>query len=357
MVLRIHFTSEDLVRTHVATAADPLWEVVLGHFLLQERGPVYLRSWVRRWRSDSQWATKIRPGARLLAGLAPLGPYFPDFLTPAEACDGLGAGLEAIARTPRRRLTYELNRLASGRAGRPLPDWLSSFADAEVPALEQLTMALRCFYEAAIEPHDDVIRTSIDADLAQRGRCLLKGGIEALFRSFHPLMSWQSPVLEVRYDVDHDLHLNGRGLRLVPSYFCHGSPVSVADPELTPVLVYPVAVEHRWTPVTSRRPSPSLGKLMGATRASVLHAIDTGATTTELARALRTSPASISRHTTVLREAGLIASHRYGPAVLHTLTPLGLRLLDQPPASSEGDCPRDTSGPVGTHDRTLTMIS
>ena len=41
-----------------------------------------------------------------------------------------------------------------------------------------------------------------------------------------------------------------------------------------------------------------------------------------------TSPASVSRHTHVLREAGLVATTRDGTAVRHTLTPLGIALLD-----------------------------
>jgi DNA-binding transcriptional ArsR family regulator len=40
------------------------------------------------------------------------------------------------------------------------------------------------------------------------------------------------------------------------------------------------------------------------------------------------SPASISQHTAVLRDAGLIRSSRLGKSVVHTMTPLGVALLD-----------------------------
>ena len=42
-----------------------------------------------------------------------------------------------------------------------------------------------------------------------------------------------------------------------------------------------------------------------------------------LARQLGISPAGVSQHLKVLREAGLIDSHRRGRSVLHTRTPLG----------------------------------
>lgn len=107
-----------------------------------------------------------------------------------------------------------------------------------------------------------------------------------------------------------------------------GSAISLADPDLTPVLVYPISTEHRWPAITAASRQQPLARLLGSTRAAVLATVDAGATTTELAHALGTSPASISRHTTVLRDAGLLNTHRHGPAVLHSLTPLGTQLLN-----------------------------
>jgi len=55
-----------------------------------------------------------------------------------------------------------------------------------------------------------------------------------------PLFRWRWPVLEAPYPLDKDVHLAGRGLLLVPSYFCRRMPVTFADPGLPPVLVYPI---------------------------------------------------------------------------------------------------------------------
>lgn len=326
-MLRVHFTAEDLARTHVAFAPDPLWEMLLGSFKLHERPrPAFMRPWAQRLRDHPEWNSAIRPGIQLLGDLAPQGPYFPDFVTPAEAEAGLDAGLEAIMRTPHRRVMRELNLLAShGRS--KLPAWLNLFATDTTRALTHVTTTLRRYHDVAVAPHHDLIKAGIDADRALRARHLLDGGVEGLLHGMRPLMDWQPPVLHVRYDVEHEMHLNGRGVRLVPSYFCHGSPVAIADPELPPVIIYPIAAEHRW--MSAPHASQPLRELLGATRANVLSAITSEPSTTRLARILRISPAAASRHATVLRNAGLIDTHRHGSAVLHTLTPLGARLLDR----------------------------
>jgi DNA-binding MarR family transcriptional regulator len=49
---------------------------------------------------------------------------------------------------------------------------------------------------------------------------------------------------------------------------------------------------------------------------------------TSEAAELGVSAATVSGHTRTLREAGLIVTARAGKAVLHSLTPLGSRLLE-----------------------------
>ena len=39
---------------------------------------------------------------------------------------------------------------------------------------------------------------------------------------------------------DRDLYLDGRGIELQPSAFCWQVPTKLRDPELTPILVYPI---------------------------------------------------------------------------------------------------------------------
>jgi DNA-binding transcriptional ArsR family regulator len=322
--LRVHFTTDDLARTTVTAAVDPMWEVIFSRFRLLERSrqPAF-QPWVSDLRSDPDRLAQMKTGARLLDVLAPPCPYFPDFLTPYEARNGLDSGLDALMSTPRYRLRRELQRLAMYRN---LPGWVSRLADGDVAMLTHLADALRDYYSVVIAPYHDMIQSAVAADRAQRARDVLAGGVEGLLSGLSPLMRWNAPVLEVSYVNDGELHLGGRGLHLVPSYFCQRGPVSLADPALHPVLIYPI--EQQYRSVQTAVDTRGAEALLGRTRAAVLATLQASATTTELARALQISPASASRHATVLRGAGLILTCRDGSAVLHTITPLGTALLN-----------------------------
>ena len=67
--------------------------------------------------------------------------------------------------------------------------------------------------------------------------------------------------------------------------------------------------------------------LVGAGRAKTLRALATPASTTTLARRLAVTAPTASAHTAVLRNAGLITTHRDGQRVRHELTIVGTALL------------------------------
>ncbi|WP_205302488.1 ArsR/SmtB family transcription factor [Nonomuraea montanisoli] len=334
--MRIHFDAEDLTRVTLADEPDPLWEMIFTRFRFRDRvRSLTFRPWFEEVREPARTAG-MRRGAHVLDVLVPAGPYFPDFLTPYEGLRGLDSGLAALLRTPKRRLAAELRLLARHRT---LPRWVRPIAEGNALALEHLGAALRDYHETAIAPFRELVGAAVDADRACRTRALLRGGVEGLFAGFAPLMRWSPPVLETEYVVDQDLVLGGRGLRLVPSYFCQRAPLTLADPELPPVLIYPIEQRHRWRPAVNRR--AGLDALMGANRSAVLHALGRSATTTQLARMLGISATAASRHATALREAGLVDTRRDGNAVLHTLTRLGTALL-------QGSLPQgSTGGPAG----------
>lgn len=322
-MLRIHFSAGDLERTQIAERVDPLWEMVFSRLRLTEGDSgVLLEPWLRDLRRHGDRQV-IRSGVRLLAVLSPLGPYFPDFLTPPEGADGLEPALQAIRATPRARLREEF-RLLAGVS--PTPAWTRPLAEGCGGALAELTEALARYHAAVIEPYTALIEEAVDTDRLHRHGA---SSVEGLLHGMWPLMNWRPPVLEVQYAHNRELHLNGRGLRLVPSYFCRRTPVAFADPGLPPTLVYPV--HHDWTwqqqLASGRREQAALAALLGSTRSAVLAAVGAGATTTELAERLGASPSAVSRHTTVLREAGLLTTERQGLSVLHQRTVLGSALL------------------------------
>jgi DNA-binding transcriptional ArsR family regulator len=321
-VLRIHFTPQDVRRVRLASRPHPLWETVLAVQLLQHSdGAAEFAGWRREARAAIRAAGAVA-GARLLTSLAPNASYFPDFLTPGVH-DDVETGVDAVLSTPRGRLAAEIGRL--GRHHR-LPALASRIAGGEPAALAELGDALRSVHRLAVDAHAPHVQARIDADLAVRSRALLSAGVDGLLSSYPPLMRWAPPVLHVRYGLDKDLHLRGRGLVLVPAFFCWGSAVALADADLPPVLVHPVA-HDRGQPWRRGAPGAALAALLGTTRANALQAVGAGCTTTELARRLRVSVPSASRHASVLRDAGLVESTRSRNTVVHTLTTLGRELL------------------------------
>ncbi|MDH2391319.1 winged helix-turn-helix domain-containing protein [Streptomyces sp. HNM0663] len=343
-MLRIHFTGDDLAGVRMAARPDVLWETILSfHRLRDRRGATVFGE----WRSETR--ARLNGETRLLSALVPPKGYFPDFLTPPEARDGLDAGLQALRATPPARLRAELALAAADRACVPgLPGRLAALAEGRAEPLARLVGALHGYFRAAVEPYWPHLQARIEADRAVRGRALLDGGPDELLDSLSPVLRWRAPVLEADYPVDRELRLGGRGLLLQPSFFCRGTPVVYRDPTLPPVLVYPVA--DRCGPAFHEPGGPSLGRLVGHTRSAVLQAIRSGSTTSELARRAGVSLASASQHAAVLREAGLVVTLRHGNSVLHTLTPLGAALLRggvTPEALGEppGSVPPDEPGP------------
>ncbi|WP_431898483.1 ArsR/SmtB family transcription factor [Nonomuraea sp. bgisy101] len=326
-MLRIHFTGEDLARTRIAPAADPLWEIALSMYRLAgRRGRAAFAAWRHRARADLARLDGLASVRQVLSPLFPAASsYFPDFLTPPDGILGLEAGVDAVLSAPRPRLRRELDKLAS-RTG--TPSWAWGLIDGRRDAFSDLQRALRGYFETAVEPYWHDIQAMVDADRALRGRAFLDGGIDHMLASFRPTVRWRPPVMTMDHPVDRDVHLSGRGLVLIPSYFCWGAPVPLADPALPQVLVYPVERDQVLAAPRARQAHGADARLLGATRAAILRATVNGATTGELAQRHGISPSSASQHTRVLREAGLITSRRSAGNVIHTITEVGTALVE-----------------------------
>ncbi|MGW6708175.1 helix-turn-helix domain-containing protein [Streptomyces sp. NPDC054956] len=352
-MLRIHFTGVDLARVRMAGRPDALWETILSFHRLRDRRDARLFG---DWRTETR--SRLNAETRLLGALIPSRGYFPDFLTPVEGQYGWDVGLDALRAIRPERMRRELVLLGKGAGagsgmaaafGMPSAAGTGAGADGQVPRrlrdlmedstahLPRLLAELRGYHRAAVEPYWTHIQAQIEAERAARGRALLDGGADELLASLPSMLRWRAPVLECDYPVDRDVRLRGRGLLLQPSFFCRRTAVTLHDPELPPVLVYPAAAElasaqpgcEATRPAEEQRQhrQRTLGKLVGHTRSVVLQAIGDGATTSELARRAGVSLASASQHAGVMREAGLVTTLRRGNAVLHTVTPLGAALL------------------------------
>lgn len=329
-MLRIHFTAEDLARTRVASSPWPFAEALFATRLLGRRdGRGIFDGWRRQVRK------RLSPGVRLLGQLYPGQGFILDMFTvvggPSRSLD---ESLEGLLYAPRTPLRHELAFLAGKRH---LPPRAADLAAGDPAVLTELAAAIREISACAFGPRENSVVAHLDAVNAIHARDLCTGGVAQLLAGLHHRAVWRSPVLHItpeNPDVSHDVHLGGRGLVAIPSLFCWPSPILMGDVlvEAAPSLLFYPAVDtlsdfaDAWTaPGGGDR---ALQALLGRTRAAVLETVADAATTTEIACRLGISLPSASQHTGVLREAGLLVSRRTGPAVHHTLTPLGRELLN-----------------------------
>jgi DNA-binding transcriptional ArsR family regulator len=130
---------------------------------------------------------------------------------------------------------------------------------------------------------------------------------------------------------DHELHLDGQGLVLVPSVFCSRSLVETTASSV--VVSYPARGTDPvgdLTAVAPARSGSAVSDLLGKTRANVLATIaeHPGCTTKQLASLARITRATTSEHTGILRAAGLVHTSRHRNTASHVLTRLGTALLN-----------------------------
>ncbi|WML84256.1 winged helix-turn-helix domain-containing protein [Streptomyces sp. VNUA74] len=329
-MLRVDFDEGALARMGVARGADPLWETALSLHLLQNgEEPLVYGPWRREVRGALR-RTQLADDVRALMRLCPPTGYFPDFLTPGRGDLDLVDGVDRVRSTPRRRLVAELTRLCGDLRG-PVPPAVRWVASGDAAALRWLGGALSRYHAVAVAPYLPVIRARAGEDRARRAEAALSGGAEALLASYAELPGWRrdGTRLAAPYPEPRSLRLGGRPLTLVPAFFCVRTPLALVDESLPPVLVHPLRPAPDWLPrLRAGAARPSVAQLTGPSRARMLESLETPMTTTSLAAALGLAPSTASRHASVLREAGLVATRREGNRVLHRRTALGSALLD-----------------------------
>ncbi|MER5221640.1 ArsR/SmtB family transcription factor [Streptomyces flaveus] len=314
----MHLTGEDLCRTCIADGPALMWEITLSRHWLQRNSGGLLGE---GWRGSV--VRNLPRSAELLVDLIPPRGYFPDFLTPHGPFTEVTAALDPVLSVPKTRLRQDLERLAQNR--RP-SFWIRELTEGGRGALTRLGNSFHAYHQVAVAPFWKRIQRHVAHEHVRASALMAEGGTEALLSRLSPTMRWRYPILEVDYPVDRELRPGGRGLVLIPSFFCRDRPITLVWHDQTPVLVYPL--EHRPLDfVGTVDYGKALDDLLGNSRATVLEAISGDCNTSELARRAGVLTSSASQHLAVLRRAGLVASRRQGNSVVHTVTPLGTSLL------------------------------
>ncbi|MFI1978002.1 ArsR/SmtB family transcription factor [Streptomyces wedmorensis] len=199
--------------------------------------------------------------------------------------------------------------------------------------------ALLAWWRAGVRPYWPRIRAVLEADLAYRTRQLAEDGIQEVFAHLHPSLRWAEDRLTGAGLPARGVELDGGGITLVPSAFTTrcvllpGRDAEPGRPGTPPCLVYPArGVGTLWE--RRAEPGDGLARLLGRSRAGLLGRTGVPATTTGLALQTGLSPGAVSQHLAVLRDAGLVTSHRYRREVYYRASELGQALLGR--TSQEG---------------------
>lgn len=325
-MLRVVFTRDDVMRVRVADHIDPMWEIVLSLHQLVARhphdGPYRTwAAWIRTMVRD-----RVAPAAAALYELVPPKRYFPDFVTPVPPSTSLDHGIDAVLHAPLTRLRDEMDR---AKAPTSESSWLAGIAAGETRQLHRLADVLRAYHTHALAPFYDQITSQVAAHRHSIIQRLAGGGVHELLGNLAGCIRWEPPVLTAPYPGDLTVDLAGRGVTLIPSFFCQGAPVTVANVELDPILVYPIDPPRQWMqpPDGESGTDRHLTALIGTPRAALLRALTAPLDTTQLAARAGLALSSASEHTAILRNCDLVTSTRKGRAVVHSLTPLGRQLL------------------------------
>jgi DNA-binding transcriptional ArsR family regulator len=256
--------------------------------------------------------------------LSPARGYTPAFLTPLRhgLHDSFDAELDRVRSTPAHVASRQI---AHSLEGRQLAAPMRAVVQAPNVAT-RLAGALQQAWGCSVATRWTELREVLEADIAYRARRFAKDGLAGLFDDLSPRVALVEDQLRVYGGATCRIDLGGRGLLLVPSAFVEPTVMTRLEAPWGPALVYPsrgtAALEDPRAPVDE-----AARRLIGQTRATILAAIATPASTTAVARRLGLSAGGVSDHLKVLRDAGLAIRSRFGPEVQYRQTDLARELL------------------------------
>ncbi|MEV0678591.1 DUF5937 family protein [Actinosynnema sp. NPDC050436] len=245
--------------------------------------------------------------------------YLTDFLSPPPTTPETTAAaqLAQVRATPPEQVALELARVDAD---------LGALPDDPERARDLLADQLEIAWTELVEPDWPRLRDALLADIGHRARRLALGGLAHALADLHPGVRLTGDAVCVDSASRERIHLDDRGLQLVPSVFAWPGLGVVAGGPWQPALLYPArGVAELWS--APDRPPGALTGVLGRTKAALLDTLNRPAGTTELARRLGLAPSTVSGHLTALRAAGLLATTRHGHEVHYHRTGLGDALL------------------------------
>ncbi|MFD7022914.1 winged helix-turn-helix domain-containing protein [Promicromonospora sukumoe] len=323
MALSIRVSATDLAGTRFAVS--PLAETISGlqQLALPDPSP-RVGSWVRWVRQELEGRPLRLPATWPLVVSG--RPAWPQFLLPAPSTTRttVDDDLRAMLGTAPQDVVESLHRVF----GDDLPPAARDLAAAPAEHLAVVAAELREAHDRLILPHWPRIQALLETDIAYRAAQLASGGAARLFADLHPDLAWSDGHLAVRTDHRPETGADG-GLVLLPMALGPDRVIVKRNTTTRTTLRYPCRGIAALTGVVDQEPAPdSTIRLLGRSKAHLLRALASPATSSDLAREAGTTPSAVAQHLAVLHANGLVDRRRHGRRVVYATTPLGDALLD-----------------------------
>ena len=315
-------TREDLLA--VRFAISPAWETQAAvQVLADERGRIYHQPWLLAVRAQAAGLDL----AHLLAVLPRRG-YVPDFLAPPPLAGrpSFRGQLAEVRGTNPAQVARELIRCHDSIDDKRRRHLIRSLLSDPLRARDLLAAQLHEAWTSLVAPYWARIRTMLDRDVDERSRTLARNGLRRVLGDVHPKIRWTRQGLSLADRTDRTVDVGERGFLLMPSVYLWPHVAAIVEEPWLPTIIYPVVgIAGLWQSYPA--PDGALERLLGRTRALVLSTLDQPRSTAAVAAVTGLSPAGVSRHLLVLRDAGLLSAARYGHEVRYSRTELGSAVL------------------------------
>ena len=315
----LHYELGDSGLSEIRFGISPLCEMGLSLRAMREpsRYPLQL-PWLSRTR-------QAREGLdlELLSGLVNDRLWTPDFLSPRPS-------------SPLTRVDDELAELG-GIDPADFTQQLESI-HGEIPsamsgspraAVRRMVSALREYWDICFDPYWSRMRTILEADITYRGRVMAQAGMSEMLNDISASVSFEGSRLNIvraSLPIEQTVFVDGRGVMLVPTMFTRRGAAPV-DPKGAPIIMYPARGQGAMWETENIVNPRAIAQLLGKTRASLLTALATPASSTELGIRFGVTTSAVNQHLRALRDVGLVTSTRYGHSMLYLRSPLGSALL------------------------------
>jgi DNA-binding transcriptional ArsR family regulator len=278
-------------------------------------------TWLAQARSVAAECERDDPALRALFDMLRVTRWIPDFLTmPPTAMDTtIEDELAAMRATPPDTVLADL---VAGAEDRPLPEPLT-----RPDVATRVAHAFESFWAITLAPIWPRLRAVLERDVIRRAGLLGTYGWARALTGLRSDMRWHPDGrIELRGISGLSHRLDGAQLRFVPTVF-PGNWLSLNPPHAYAVVYRAAGIADLWS---DGKPSPpdGLDRLVGRARATLLRALATPASTSQLVVQLDMSLGAVGDHLAVLRDTGLVTRARTGRSVHYRRTALGDALAE-----------------------------